>query len=434
MLSNSQKHRMKVFKFGGASVNSAEAVRNVSQILKRYPEEKLIVVVSAMGKMTNALETVVHDYYNRSSDPKEALKAVKSFHNTLIQELFPEHTDAVQTRVDQFYGEIEKKLQTSASDNYDYEYDQIVPFGELISTTIVSEYLNKCDLENQWLDARNLIITDYTYREAGIHWEKTTREVQEKTNTIFQSKNIILTQGFMGASPEKHMTTLGREGSDYTAAILAWCVNASEVIIWKDVPGLLNADPKYFSDAEIISRISYHEAIELAYYGASIIHPKTLQPLQNKNIPLLVKSFINPGFKGSFIGYVNQSVTIPSYIFKKNQVLISLQSRDFSFINEKNLSFIFETFFKHGIKINLMQNSAISFSVCVDNNANKLPKLISDLSIPYKVKYNENLELITIRNYSQEIIAKVVHQRKIVLEQKSRVTVQLLVTDIITLA
>ncbi|MEI8202338.1 MAG: aspartate kinase [Bacteroidota bacterium] len=420
---------MKVFKFGGASVNSVDAVRNLGTIIKRYPDEKLMVVISAMGKTTNALEEVLNAYFNRTSDPKELFKKIKGFHNTIISHLFPENNESVFARVEQFYQQLDNKLKTPSSDSYDYEYDQIVSYGELISTTIVSEFLNAVEVENQWVDARNLIITDYNYREAGINWEKTKEQVNQKAKEVFGKCSILVTQGFIGASPEKYITTLGREGSDYTAAILGWCVDASEVVIWKDVPGLLNADPKYFSEAEIISQISYHEAIELAYYGASIIHPKTLQPLQNKNIPLIIKSFINPGFKGSFIGDVLQPVTIPSYIFKKNQVLISLQSRDFSFINEKNLSFIFETFFHHSTKINLMQNSAISFSVCVENNQNKLPKLISELNNNYKVKYNENLELITIRNYSTEIIDKIVQHRKIILEQKSRVTVQLLVAD-----
>ena len=425
---------MKVFKFGGASLNSPESVRNVCTILKRYPNDKLMVVISAMGKTTNALEEVVNAYCSGSHDPKDLVKHIQLYHNTIIKGLFPENSENVLARVEHFFQELNNKLKLSSSDSYDYEYDQIVPYGELLSTVIVSEYLNSNGIENQWLDARNLIITDYKYREAGVNWEKTSQQITNKTKEIFERNVIALTQGFIGASPEKYITTLGREGSDYTAAILAWCLNASEVVIWKDVPGLLNADPKYFSEAEIISEISYHEAIELAYYGASIIHPKTLQPLQNKNIPLLVKSFVNPGFKGSYIGNILQPVSLPSYIFKKNQVLISLQSRDFSFINEKNLSFIFETFFHHSIKINLMQNSAISFSVCVENNPNKIPKLISELNSNYKVKYNENLELITIRNYTDEIIHKIVHQRKIILEQKSRVTVQILVSDSTKLA
>ncbi len=420
---------MKVFKFGGASVNSVEAVKNLCTILKRFPDEKLMVVISAMGKTTNALEEVLNAYYSQASDPKELFKKVKHYHNVIITGLFPENNESVCARVESFYQQLESKLKTPSSESYDYEYDQIVPYGELISTTIISEYLNANGIENQWLDARNLIITDYIYRDAGVNWEKTSENVSQKAKEVFSTKSVALTQGFIGASPEKYITTLGREGSDYTAAILGWCLDATEVVIWKDVPGLLNADPKYFSEAEIISQISYHEAIELAYYGASIIHPKTLQPLQNKNIPLLVKSFVNPGLKGSFIGDVLQPVSLPSYIFKKNQVLISLQSRDFSFINEKNLSVIFETFFHHGTKINLMQNSAISFSICVENNQNKLPKLINELNKYYKVKYNENLELITIRNYSSEIIDKIVHQRKVILEQKSRVTVQLLVAD-----
>lgn len=413
---------MKVFKFGGASVKNAEAVKNVCAILKRFPDEPLTVVVSAMDKTTNALEKVAHAYHQKNDNATDLLNEVRTFHINVMNDLFPDASHPVHDLVNNLFLEVDWILEETPSKGFDFCYDQIVSIGELISTRIISEYLNICGIENQWMDARDLIHTDNTYRDAGVDWELTCRQ----TNLLLRKiKGITVTQGFIGSTSENFSVTLGREGSDYTAAILAHCLDAEAVYIWKDVPGVLNADPKYFNDAQKLERMSYHDAVELAYFGASVIHPKTIKPLENKDIPLYVKSFIHPEQTGTLIGKdVQTKPLIPSFIFKDNQMLISISAKDFSFIAEESLSKIFGLFANYGAKINLMQNSAISFSVCIDYDSLKTAPLIDELMVNYKILYNTGLQLYTIRHYYPSTIEMLTTGKEVLLEQRSRHTAQ----------
>lgn len=422
---------MLVFKFGGASVNNCNSVKNVAEIIQHYRNENLLIVVSAMGKTTNALEKLTSLYFNSKIETNNIFEEIKEYHYDIIYQLFNNKIHPIFKEIEDTFRLIYDKIQSPPTNNFDFEYDQIVPFGELISTKIIHHYLKLVEIENNLSDARNIIITDDTYREANVNWEITTSNIKniilpqlfEPINT-----NIVITQGFIGGTEKGHSTTLGREGSDYSAAIFAHGLKADKMIIWKDVDGVLNADPKFFENTRKLKAISYKEAIELAFYGATIIHPKTIKPLQNKGIPLFVKSFLNPKSEGTIISDIeNSDNLIPSFIFKQNQILISLLPVDFSFITEYNLSEIFKIISDNRIKINLMQNSAISFSICIDEDERRVPKLIQQLNINYKVKYNKNLQLITIRHYNQETIDYVVGNRKILLEQKSRVTAQIIV-------
>lgn len=418
---------MKVFKFGGASVKNAEAVKNVAAILKKFSNDELVVVVSAMDKTTNALENVVTDIFNKSGEAQKLLDGIKTFHTKIINELFPDGNDRLNEEINNFFVEIEWMFDSDLGKGYDFYYDQVVSIGELISTKIISAYLQKENIKNTWLDVRDVIKTGSNWREGDVDWDATKALIKYKIADLISSENkIIITQGFIGSTSENYTTTLGREGSDYSAAIFSHCLDADNMMIWKDVPGVLNADPKFFNDAQKLERISYHDAIELAYYGASVIHPKTVKPLENKNITLHVKSFLNPEAAGTSISRDAQTKPlIPSYIFKTNQVLITISAKDFSFIAEENLSSIFGLFAKHGVKINLMQNSAISFSVCVDNDARKIPGLIEELKLNFKTLYNEDLELYTIRHYFPSTIENLSEGKEILLEQRSRHTAQL---------
>ncbi len=416
---------MKVFKFGGASVKDASAVKNAGEILKQFEGEKLVVVISAMGKTTNGLEKVVNACYNKTNDALLILEEIKSFHEKIMGELFENDKHEVYQKVNNLFVEIEWVIEDEPR-GYDFIYDQIVSFGELISTTIVSAWLNENGIGNNWLDIRDCLLTDNNYREAKVDWKQSELLFNEKIPALFASHPIVITQGFIGNTSENFTTTLGREGSDYTAAIIAHIMNAESVTIWKDVPGVLNADPKFFNDAQKLEQLSYLDAIELAYYGASVIHPKTIKPLENKNIPLHVRSFLQPTAKGTTIGKDLQTKPlVPSFIFKTNQVLISISAKDFSFIAEENLSAIFGTLAEIGIKLNLMQNSAISFSVCIDDDQFKVPKLIERLKEDYRVRYNSDLQLYTIRHYYPSTIETLSTGRDILLEQRSRNTAQL---------
>jgi len=417
---------MKVFKFGGASVKDAEAVRNVGNIIQRYDED-LVVVVSAMGKTTNALEKVVDAYYNNKSSLAADLQALKDFHFEILNNLFENKKHPIFNEIHNTFVEIEWEIEDAPSRNYDYIYDQIVGVGEVLSTKIVSAFLNEQSIQNKWLDVRDVIQTDNTHRNAKVNWELTEECAQKVIIPLINTKEqtILITQGFMGSSSELFTTTLGREGSDFTAGILAYCLNAQGVTIWKDVPGMLNADPKWFDNTEKLDNISYHEAVELAYYGATVIHPKTIKPLHNKNIPLYVKSFLLPQDEGSVINENTKADgLVPSFIFKMNQVLISISSKDYSFIMEDHLSHIFGVFAERGIKVNLMQNSALSFSVCINFDEQTM-SLIDELKKEYKVLYNDNLELVTIRHYDQQTIDRVTIDKEILVEQKSRHTARL---------
>ena len=421
---------MKVFKFGGASVNSADAVRNMAQIVQSHlePGKPLVVVVSAMGKTTNLLEKLVPGV---TDDTHELRRQLEEYHLKIYKELIPcvnDANNAVQELLCKLDGTL-NSLQPS-NEQYNYNYDQVVSFGELISTTIIAEYLNSHGISTQWLDARQLIITDNHYREGHVDWTKTQAACQRLVagNEALSRHQVIITQGFIGGTTDGHTTTLGREGSDYSASILAYCLGAENITIWKDVPGFLNADPKYFPDTVKINQIPYNEAIELAYYGASVIHPKTVKPIQNKGIPLYIRSFITPQGDGSAIGnYHTISPETPLYIFKNNQILLSILPRDYSFIAEDNLQVIFGILSKIGIRVNLMQNSALSFSICIDNNPQLVQPLIEELKNMFRVRYNDNLQLITIRYYTQQVIDSIVAGRPILLEQRSRTTEQLIV-------
>jgi aspartate kinase len=359
------------------------------------------------------------------------LQEVKSYHTGIMDQLFPDANAEVYTKVNNLFVEVEWALEDEPR-GYDFVYDQIVSAGELISTTIVSAYLDQTGMANKWLDVRDCLLTDNTYREGKVNWEESGKRLKEVLMPMITERNpIVITQGFIGGTSENFTTTLGREGSDYTAAIIAHLLDAESVTIWKDVPGVLNADPKFFADAQKLEQLSYHDAIELAYYGASVIHPKTIKPLENKNIPLYVKSFVQPSAKGTVIGKDLQTKPqVPSFIFKSDQVLISIAARDFSFIAEENLSGIFSAFAQMGVKINLMQNSAISFSVCVDDDEHKTPRLIDWLKKSYWVRYNQGVQLYTIRYYYPSTIDTLSQGREILLEQRSRNTAQLVMKEI----
>jgi len=418
---------MLVFKFGGASVKDAQAVINVSKIIEAYKEFDLIIVVSAMGKTTNAFEKLVNAYFYQPELCSTLLAEIKHFHEKIMADLFPSKSSKVWEDVNNYFVEAEWVLEEEMNHGYDHTYDQLVSLGELISTRIVSHYLNEHLFEVEWIDARDFVITDNTYREADILWEESQRSFNSMLSSIPRVNNKVkgITQGFIGCTTENFTTTLGREGSDFTAAIIAFLSDASEVIIWKDVDGVLTADPRKFSDAELISHLSYHDAVELTYYGATVIHPKTIKPLQNKLIPLRVKSFENPLSEGTLIDNTISGNHLPCIIHKANQILISFSVKDFSFVAENHLSKIFNAFSQHGYKLNLMQLSALSFSVCVDEDNEKIGKVLSILKEEFKILFNKGLDLFTIRYYNNNTIQKISSQRSILLEQRSRQTIQL---------
>ena len=419
---------MEVYKFGGASVANAESVRNVAQIIKNTAQNNLLIVVSAMGKMTDKLENLVKAYIYSDGNAHNLLDEVKAFHLTLMHQLFQNDNHPVYNDVANTFVEIEWLLEEEPNDAPDYIYDQIVSIGELVSTKILAAWLNISGCSASWVDARNYIKTDNTYKEGKVDWERTEKEIQKNLVPLLE-KTIAVTQGFIGSTSENFTTTLGRDGSDYSAALFSAGINANALTIWKDVPGVLNADPKWFAETEHIPELSYHDAIELTYYGANVIHPKTIKPLQNRNIPLYVRSFIAPDGHGTKITGVKTPLPVPSFIFKVNQVLISIFPKDFSFIIEENLSDIFSIFHKHKVKVNTMLNSAISFSVSVDNDDAKIKALLANLSESYKVKYNTGLELVTIRYYNQGTIDRVTENKDILLEVKSRHTCQIVMRE-----
>ena len=419
---------MQVFKFGGASVKDADGVRNLTSIILKQPGAELLIVISAMGKITDKLEELCKAYQFGEENTQQIFEEIKQFHFDILSNLFPDHSNPVYDDVANTFVEIDWLLEDAPDDAPDYVYDQIVSIGELVSTKIVSAYLSEMGCNVKWIDARNFIHTDNTYKEGKVNWEKTEQEIQKHLVPVLE-KSVAVTQGFIGSTSENFTTTLGRDGSDYSAAIFAACLQADSLTIWKDVPGVLNADPKWFDETQRIPQLSYHDAIELAYYGATIIHPKTIKPIQNKNIPLYVRSFIEPDAEGTDITGASNHLPVPSFIFKVNQALISIFPKDFSFIIEENLSDIFSMFHKHKVKINTMLNSAISFSVSFDHEPEKLQALIADLSVHYKVKYNTGLELVTIRYYNQQTIDRVTVNKNIILEVKSRHTCQIVMRD-----
>ena len=419
---------MIVFKFGGASVKSARAVKNVADILKRYQEDQIVIVVSAMGKTTNAMEVIAdHYFHKRKEELKKAVEERKKYHEEIVDGLFPEEGHPFHAEFEAIFEELEARLAKDPTLHYDFDYDQIVPYGEMISTKIISAYLNKTEIKNQWMDIRKYLKSNNTFREARIDWDLSGQLVPEGFN--FKNTRIYITQGFVASTINNITTTLGREGSDFTAAILAHILRAEHVTIWKDVPGVLNADPKWFDNTIKLEKISYLDAIELAYYGASVIHPKTIKPLQNKNINLYIKSFVDPDEEGTLVGNLTYDKLIPSFIFNMDQILVRISPNDFSFIAEDNLETIFGHVYKHGVKINLMQNSAVSFQICINNDKRKSRNLIDDLEKDFRVTYETGLELITIRYFDQSTIDRVMINKELLLEQTYKKNIQLIVRD-----
>ena len=416
---------MRVFKFGGASVKDADGIKNIYSLLQKVGYEDVLLVVSAMGKTTNALEIVVNDYFEKSASLQSSIQDVKKYHNQILLDLF-EEKHPVFKAINTLFTDLDYFISHNKSPNYNFVYDQIVSFGELISTTILSHYMNHCKIKTQWLDVRNFIKTDAAYRDAEVDWEATQKTISKNV----KKKILNITQGFLGSDENGFTTTLGREGSDYTAAIFAYCLNAESVTIWKDVPGVMNADPRYFENARLLHQVSYREAIELAFYGASVIHPKTLQPLQKKEIPLYVKSFLEPLLPGTSVSKgVDLEPHLPCFIVKKNQLLVSLSSIDFSFIMEENISEIFALLHQFKIKVSLIQNSAISFSVCIEDKFGNFNELKNLLSKKFKVAYNENVSLYTIRHFNEKAAQMVEENKVVLLKQVSRETMQLVTKE-----
>ena len=417
---------MRIFKFGGASVKDADGIKNVCDVLQKVGFEDVLLVVSAMGKTTNALEIVIKNYFEKSSELQSSIQDVKKYHNQILLDLLEDENHTVFKAINQHFTDMEYFLSHNKSPNYNFVYDQVVSFGEIISTTIISYYFNFRGIKNNWLDVRNFIKTDSTYRDAEVNWEITQRNISKNV----KKKTLNITQGFLGSDENGFTTTLGREGSDYTAAIFAYCLNAESVTIWKDVPGVMNADPRYFENAILLNQISYREAIELAFYGATVIHPKTLQPLQRKEIPLYVKSFINPLLPGTSVSKgADLEPKTSCFILKKDQLLISLSSIDFSFIMEENISEIFALFHQYKMKVSLIQNSAISFSVCIEDKFGNFNDLKAILSKKFKVSYNENVSLFTIRHFTKEAAEMVEKDKSVLLRQISRETMQIVTKE-----
>lgn len=417
---------MRIFKFGGASVKDAEGIKNVLNVLQKVGHQDLLIVISAMGKTTNALEIVIKNYFEKSSAFHASLQEVRKYHNQILLDLFDDEEHDVFFTVNSHFADLEYFLRSNKSPNYNFVYDQVISYGEIVSTTIVSHYFNEKGLKNNWIDVRNCIKTDTNYRDAEVNWEQT----QKLISKGIKKKALNITQGFLGSDENNFTTTLGREGSDYTAAIFAYSLSAESVTIWKDVPGVMNADPRYFENAVLLNQISYREAIELAFYGASVIHPKTLQPLQKKEIPLYVKSFINPLLPGTSVSKGEDLEPKTScFIVKKNQLLLSLSSIDFSFIMEENISEIFALFHQFKMKVSLIQNSAISFSVCMEDKFGNFNDLKSILAKKFKVSYNENVSLYTIRHFTKEAAEMVEKDKVVLLKQISRETMQVVTKE-----
>lgn len=417
---------MKIFKFGGASVKNADGVRNLLKVLKTVDYKNTVIIISAMGKTTNSFEKLVDSYLNKNEYLTKNLFEIENFHQTIARSLFNLEFLRISSLIKNIFKELKIFLSTNKSKEYSFVYDQIVCYGEILSTTIIHNFLISNKINSFWLDARELIKTDSYYRDSNLNWDLTIQKIKSE---VKRGKTYI-TQGFIASDLNNFTTTLGREGSDYSASIFAYALNAIEVTIWKDVAGVLNADPRYFSETTLLERISYREAIELAFYGASIIHPKTLQPLQRKEIPLYVKSFLNPMGSGTTVKKESPSAPlIPCYILKQNQILLRLSSLDFSFIIEDNISDIFRLLHLYQMRVELIQNSAISFSVCISNKYDRLNELVSQLKHRFKVEVDRNVSLYTIRHFDQKSIEKIKkNKKKILLEQRTQNTIQF-ITD-----
>ena len=418
---------MKIFKFGGASTNSFDRIQNLGYILQNHTDEKILIVISAMGKMTNSLEKVAEEFYQgRNEDALRLFQKIKEYHLNQLKYLITFQWQKATNQLNDFFTEVEWLLHDKPVKDYDYYYDQIVCSGELLSSTLISFYLNEQKISNQWIDVRDLLRTDDTFRAGKIDWEVSRKQVEERLLPLFEHTNFVVTQGFIGSTDENESTTLGREGSDFTAAIFAELMNAESVTIWKDVDGVMNADPKDFQEAITIDELSYKEVIEMAYYGAQVIHPKTIKPLQNKNIPLFVRSFMDIRLTGTVITEKSAAVLPPMIVYKRHQVLITLQTIDFSFVEGKPTSFLYEILRKLNVRPNLTQNTAISLMFCVDDIPEKTEQLSLQASEIFDVQIQKELMLLTIRHYSGEMIDHLSKDANIILEQKTKDTVQLL--------
>jgi aspartate kinase len=414
---------MKIYKFGGASVKDAEGIKNVVRVLRNEGFKNTLIVISAMGKMTNAFEKIINSYHHKTDDLQQNISFVKDYHSTIINALFENNTNAVFADVEALFRELNKFLTTNKSTDYNFIYDQIVGFGELLSTKIVSAYLNETGIENQWIDVREFLKTDDSYRDAYVNWEVTSQFISS-----LNPNKLYITQGFLGEDAQGNTTTLGREGSDYTAAIFAYCLNAKSLTIWKDVDGVLNADPRFFENAQLLHQISYSEAIEMAFYGASVIHPKTLKPLENKNIPLYVRSFYNLELNGTTVEKGSDLIPeVPCFILKQDQILVSISALDFSFMVEFNLSDIFRILHDNKLKVNLIQNSAISFSVCIEDKFNNFQQFLTEMKSKYKLSSVENVSLYTIRHATEKAIDEIEQKGEVLLKQATKGTVQLVI-------
>ena len=416
---------MKVFKFGGASIKDASSIKNILEIISNYSNDNLLIVVSAMGKTTNALEKVVENYFKNKSELKSSILEVLNFHIDICNELFPKN-HLIFSDINSIFQKINTFINSNKSPSYSFVYDQLVSNGELISSKIIYNYMTFKNIESSFIDARDCIKTDSNFRGGNVKWDLTNKKIKQ----MFNDSNTNITQGFIASDKNNFNVTLGREGSDYSAAIFAYTLNAESLSIWKDVPGLLNADPKFFSNTKLLKHISYSETIELAFYGASIIHPKTLQPLQKKEIPLNVKSFKNPESNGTKISKgIDIDPLVPCYIFKDNLILLKLSSLDFSFMVEQNISKIFKELHDSKMKVDVIQNSAISFSVCFFDKYGNLNDLISRLEGKFKIEINKNVSLFTIRHFDEKSIKKISYKRKLILEQRTEKTIRLIFSN-----
>lgn len=409
-------------------MKSADAVKNIVDILKRHPGE-IVIVVSAMGKTTNALERIIEHFVNGDEGLlKQEYKLLKQYHMEIMDGLFADKGNKAFVDIGEVFEDLADRLGQEPTMNYDFDYDQVIGYGEILSTKIITHYLNSAGLKAKWIDVRKSLKTDNTYREGRIDWELSTSLVRK--NFVFNGENFLVTQGFLASNMNNQTVSLGREGSDYTAAILAHMLKAESVTIWKDVPGVLNADPKYFDDTILLEKLSYLDAIELAYYGTSVIHPKTIKPLQNKNINLYVRSFVEPEAPGTLVANLAYEKLVPSFIFKMDQVLIRISPHDFSFIAEDNLENIYGILHKYGLKINLQQTSAVSFQVIVNNDKRKVRQVVDELEEHFKVSYETGLELVTIRYFDDETIQRVMINKTLLLEQRGVQNIQLVVRDL----
>ncbi len=415
---------MKIFKFGGASVKDVKGVKNIVKVLEQVGYNDILIVLSAMGKMTNAFEKIADAYFYKKESLTSSVEEVRTYHYQILAALFKDENHEIFSELEKLFVQLTSFMIQNKIRDFNFVYDQIVSLAELISTKIVSHYLNEVGIENTWIDVRDCIKTNDEYREAKVNWKETEKAITTK----IKPQNLYITQGFIAKNSKGNTTTLGREGSDYSASIFANSLNADSLTIWKDVKGVLNADPRYFSATQLLQQISYTEAIELAFYGASVIHPKTLQPLQTKEIPLYVKSFVNPENEGTTVTRgVNLLPEIPCFIVKKNQILLSISSLDFSFIVEQNISEIFELLHNFDMKVSLIQNSAISFSVCMDDKFNQFESLYNTLTSKFKIEYYKGVSLYTIRHFNSKAIKEIEYNSKILLKQSTKETIQMVV-------